>query len=113
MDYVNFFKSYGSLIVQGIVIILTIISMLIKKKPLTEIYDKSGLKDLIVLVNEAEKLFGAKEGVKKLEYVTSKYASIIGAKRTVSFDAAISTLVDSILDTPERKEKSKCLDAKQ
>lgn len=105
MYYVNFLKSYGPLILEALVIVLTIIAMIIKKKPITEIYDKSGMKDLINLVIEAEKLFGAKEGVKKLEYVTSKYSSIIGAKRTVPFDVAVSTLVDSILDTPERKEK--------
>ena len=105
MDYVNFLKSYGGLILAAITALLTIIAMIIKKKPIIELYDKSGMKDLIRLVIQAEQLFGAKEGVNKLEYVISNYASIIGAKRTIPFDAAVSTLVDTILDTPERKEK--------
>lgn len=107
MDYVNFLKSYGAIILESIAILLTIVVMIIKKRPLMEIVDKSGLSTLIKLVKDAEKLFGAGQGDKKLEFVIENYAHEMGITRSYAFDNAIEYLINSILDTPERKEKKK------
>lgn len=104
MDYVNFLKSYGVLILIGLVLILIIISMIIKKNPLTEIIDSSITSELLELIIEAESRFGSGHGSEKLQFVVSSYVSKHPWSANDSSEAVVKTLVEYILSSPSKKK---------
>ena len=111
MDYVNFLKSYGGLIIACLVLVMIIISMIIKKKPLAEIFDNSAYEKIVQYIKEAENKYGPGHGETKLIYVVNRFASTLSADEKSKYENllynAVSHIVDDILDTPERKEKKK------
>lgn len=109
MDYVNFLKSYGGLILAALTVLLTIIAMIIKKKPVVDIFDKSAYENIVQYIKEAENKYGAGHGETKLTYVVNRFAAQLSESEREQYGNilfnAVSQIVDDILDTPERKEK--------
>lgn len=76
MNIVDFVKQYATLIVAGLSLLVSIIWLFIKKKPLINLYDESFYKDLVVLIKEAEEKFiGPKLGTQRRNYVISRFFS--------------------------------------
>ena len=103
MNVVDFLKEYWSFIGIGLVVILFIILLIIKRKPLTKIVDESLIAKIIEFVCSAETLFGAKSGVTKLSYVLGKIREI----RPTDFEeyeSIYTDIVEYVLSLPHKKE---------
>lgn len=103
MQVVDFLREYWQFIGIGLVFILIVISMVIKRKPLNEIVDNSITQLVCMLVQFAELKFGNGHGSEKLEYVLSK----IKETRPDSFERLKSEyirIIEFVLSTPKKKE---------
>jgi len=82
---------------------LSLLSFLISlfKRNKNILYDNSILSVLIQLVNDAEALYGAGNGEKKLEYVLTTYFNSYPAAKP--YEVSVRKLVELILSTPHKK----------
>lgn len=97
-SFVNFIKEYWQFICAGILFILQLIILFIKRKKPEVMGD--GVLDVVEhLVNEAEHLFGKFVGEDKLEYVVRGVQKIYP---TATREAIVSR-VEFLLTLPQKK----------
>lgn len=97
MDVVkDFLVSYWPYISVGIVVILDIIIMVIKKKP----FDPTIYSRLVLLIGLAEKEFGEGHGEEKLNFVIDEFLKDSQVKYSKAF---IASCVETILSLPTKK----------
>ena len=102
-SFVNFIQNYWQVILAVITVILEIVLLIIKKRPLTEILDNSAYKDLIILIKDAEAMYGEKNGQKKLEYVLTAFCNLKGINKDSWNYESVKALIENVLETPQKK----------
>lgn len=102
-DFVKFLVDNWQFISTAIITLLSVILLIVKKRPLTEILDNSAYKDLIILIKDAESRFGAKEGKKKLDYVLTAFCNIKGINKDSFTASSVKSLIENVLETPQKK----------
>lgn len=105
MEVVYFLRDYWPFISTGILVIFSIILMVIKKKPITEIIDPGLMQKIIDFVILAEGRFGSGNGSSKLSFVLGKIREI----RPDDFDELkdlYSDMVEYVLCAPQKKEQA-------
>lgn len=117
MDYVNFFKEYGALILAGISVIVGVIAAIIKRRPKTLDDFKQAvfkvvqeLPDFINLCEDQCNKLSSQGSVKKALCLTSAcnaLKSLLGRSLSKSEGdyavAEFSKSIEAILSTPQKK----------
>lgn len=101
MEVLNFIRDNWQYISSVIVIIITIIAMLIKRKPVTEVHDDSVISHILDYVIQAEEIFGHGHGADKLDYVKK---CLVNSGKDAGLDmSTIEMLVEYVLSSPQKK----------
>lgn len=101
-DFIQFIVDNWQFVSSAAISIVTFILLLIfKRRPC--IIDNSQYKDLLVLINEAEKKFGNGHGDEKLNYVLDTYLNFKGLEKSYWNVSSVKHLVEYILSSPQRK----------
>lgn len=85
----------------AISIVTFILLLIFKRRP--SIIDNSQYKDILVLINEAEKKFGSGHGEEKLNYVLDTYLNFKGLERSYWNISSVKHLIEYILSSPQKK----------
>lgn len=102
MSFSEFIVNYWEYISCGILFILEIIILIVKKRSKTEIVDNGLFKAVCDAVAEAENRFGAGNGEVKLNFVLAKLSSRYIDNDLISSDM-LKSIVEYVLTLPTKK----------
>lgn len=102
---IQFLRDYWQYIFYAVLLSLSFLTLVLKRRSKVEIIDNSFWSDIITAVQEAENLYGAGTGFHKLHFVIEKVLSAHGLDSdNVALRNLFISMVEVLLTTPQKKE---------